>query len=90
MPSEGGSARQQAACEWRVPIITHVSKPLWPCNRWVAEGSLIYMENVRDVTLLPDNSFTNKAGCRLGNYEQPIALGKNSHYVIGPHSLMRT
>ena len=50
----------------------------------------MYMENVHGATFLPDNSFINEAGCKLGNYEQPIALGKNSLSVTGPSSLMRT
>ena len=71
-------------------VAVAIQHAVWLCNRWVMEASLIYMENVQDVTFLPDNSFINEAGCQLGNYEQPILLGNNSLTVTGPGRLIRT
>lgn len=46
--------------------------------RWVTPGSLIFVENVQNVSFSPVNTFQNTAGCTYGDYTRPINLGLNA------------
>jgi len=46
--------------------------------RWVTPGSLIFVENVQNVSFSPVNTFQNNAGCTYGDYTRPINLGLNA------------
>ncbi len=46
-------------------------------RRWIANGALMFIENVHNISFAPANSFVNSRGCRLGDYEWPIVLGMN-------------